>query len=58
MIKLENKLQLELHVEDFEPIKDYYKKLGFEIAWERPPEGKRILSFTAGRSDTLLLVRQ
>ena len=34
-----NKLQLELHVDDFEPIKDYYSKLGFNIIWERKPEG-------------------
>jgi len=34
-----NKLQLELHVEDFEPIKQYYLALGFEINWERQPEG-------------------
>lgn len=35
---MNNKLQLELHVEDFKPIKEYYGKLGFEIVWERPPE--------------------
>ena len=34
-----NKLQLELHVADFEPIKHYYTLLGFNIAWERPAEG-------------------
>ena len=34
-----NKVQIELHVEDFEPIKAYYSKLGFEINWERKPEG-------------------
>lgn len=33
-----NWLQLELHVPDFEPIKDYYGKLGFEVVWERQPE--------------------
>ena len=33
-----NHLQLELHVPDFGPVKDYYGKLGFEIVWERPPE--------------------
>lgn len=38
MNKSVNKLQLELHVEDFEPIKDYYTKLGFTIVWERKPE--------------------
>ncbi|HSX15427.1 MAG TPA: hypothetical protein VLF40_01425 [Candidatus Saccharimonadales bacterium] len=30
---------VELHVEDFKPIKVYYEKLGFEIAWTRPSEG-------------------
>ena len=38
MDKSINKLQLELHVDDFEPIKDYYSKLGFGIVWERKPE--------------------
>ena len=33
-----NHLQLELHVPDFGPVKDYYGKLGFEIVWERPAE--------------------
>jgi uncharacterized glyoxalase superfamily protein PhnB len=33
-----NKLQLELHVEDFEAIKQYYTALGFKVVWERPPE--------------------
>ena len=33
-----NYLQLELHVPDFEPVKDYYGKFGFEIVWERTPE--------------------
>lgn len=38
MDKSANKLQLELHVDNFEPIKDYYSKLGFKIVWERKPE--------------------
>lgn len=29
----------ELHVDDFEPIKDYYGQLGFTVVWERQPEG-------------------
>ena len=33
-----NKLQLELHVEDFAPIKKFYGDLGFKVRWERPPE--------------------
>ena len=34
----DNHLQLELHVPDFIPVKDYYGKLGFRIVWERRPE--------------------
>ena len=34
-----NSVLLELHVPDFEKIKDYYRKLGFEVVWERKPEG-------------------
>lgn len=30
---------LELHVPDFKKVKEYYGKLGFEIIWERKPEG-------------------
>jgi lactoylglutathione lyase len=33
-----NHLQLELHVPDFGPVKDYYGKLGFKIVWERLAE--------------------
>lgn len=36
-----NHLQLELHVPDFGPVKDYYGKLGFDVVWERPPEGDK-----------------
>lgn len=36
-----NKLLLELHVDDFDPIKDYYQQLGFEVVWERSPEGMK-----------------
>lgn len=28
-----------MHVPDFEKVKKYYEKLGFEIIWERKPEG-------------------
>lgn len=51
---------IELHVEDFEIIKTYYQKLGFEIVWEREPEGfkgylviklgQNIICFWAGNS--------
>src|ERR1700709_1645120 len=36
-----NRLQLELHVSDFGPVKDYYGKLGFREVWEHPPEGSK-----------------
>ena len=36
-----NKLLLELHVDNFEPIKNYYTALGFEIAWEREPQDSK-----------------
>jgi catechol 2,3-dioxygenase-like lactoylglutathione lyase family enzyme len=39
MIPAQNNVLLELHVPDFEKVKDYYEKLGFEVVWERPPEG-------------------
>ncbi len=35
----QNNVLLELHVPNFEKTKDYYQKLGFEVVWERPPEG-------------------
>jgi len=35
----QNNVLLELHVPDFKKTKDYYEKLGFEIVWEREPEG-------------------
>jgi len=30
---------IELHVPDFEKTKDFYTSLGFEVIWERNPEG-------------------
>lgn len=33
-----NIIQLELHVPDFNLVKNYYGKLGFETVWERLPE--------------------
>lgn len=35
----QNNVLLELHVPDFEKVKEYYGKLGFEVVWERKPEG-------------------
>ena len=52
---------LELHVPDFEKAKDFYRKLGFDVVWEREPEGfkgylvmkrnKSVLCFWAGNED-------
>jgi lactoylglutathione lyase len=38
MKPVQNNVLLELHVPDFEKVKDYYTKLGFETVWERKPE--------------------
>ena len=35
----QNNVLLELHVPDFNKVKEYYGKLGFEVAWERKTEG-------------------
>lgn len=32
---------VELHVPDFEKVKEFYGKLGFEIVWERPAEADK-----------------
>lgn len=32
---------VELHVPDFEKVKDFYGKLGFQVVWERNPEGMK-----------------
>jgi len=37
----QNNILLELHVPDFEKVIDYYGKLGFEVTWERQPEGHK-----------------
>jgi len=54
----QNNVLLELHVPDFEKVKEYYGKLGFEVVWERKPEmfkgylilkmGNNILCFWVG----------
>jgi len=36
-----NDVLVELHVPDFEKVKEFYGKLGFEVVWERKPEAKR-----------------
>jgi len=35
----QNNAVIELHVPNFEKVKDYYKKFGFKVIWERQPEG-------------------
>jgi len=56
-----NEMYLELHVPDFEAVKEFYAKLGFSVVWERKPEGKKgylilkrdqsILCFWAGNKE-------
>lgn len=36
-----NSIQIELHVPDFELVKKFYGKLGFEAVWEKKPEEKK-----------------
>lgn len=36
-----NLIQIELHVPDFEKVKEFYGRLGFEVVWERKPEEKK-----------------
>lgn len=36
-----NSIQIELHVPDFEKVKEFYGKLGFEVVWERKPQEKK-----------------
>lgn len=53
-----NSVLLELHVPDFDKVKDFYGKLGFSVVWERKPEedkgylvirrGDNILCFWSG----------
>lgn len=35
----QNHLLLELHVPNFEQVKEFYGKLGFKVVWERQPDG-------------------
>lgn len=37
----QNTTLLELHVPDFEKVKEFYGKLGFQVVWERKPEEKK-----------------
>lgn len=42
---------IELHVPDFEKVKEYYRKIGFKIVWERKPEeGKGYLVIQMGEN--------
>lgn len=52
---------VELHVPDFQPVKDFYGNLGFKVVWERSPKdqagylvikrGDSILSFFCGNEE-------
>lgn len=58
---MNNDIQIELHVNDFEIAKDFYGKLGFKVVWERKPEGfkgylvvrrnKTIIQFWSGNDE-------
>lgn len=32
---------VELHVDSFEAVKDFYQEIGFTVVWETPAEGKK-----------------
>ena len=40
-MKANNYTIVELNVPDFDKVKDFYGKVGFEVVWERKPEGKK-----------------
>jgi lactoylglutathione lyase len=56
-----NAMLVELHVEDFDRVRDYYEHLGFTVVWERPPErfkgylvmsnGSNTICFWGGNKD-------
>jgi len=58
MTPAQNDVLIELHVPDFERVKEFYTKLGFKIVWESEPDrfngylilkmGNSILCFWAG----------
>jgi predicted lactoylglutathione lyase len=51
MESAQNNILVEFHVPDFELVKEYYGKLGFEVAWERAPEdSKGYLVLTMGNN--------
>ena len=37
----QNSVLLELHVPDFRKVKEFYRRLGFRVVWERKPEEKK-----------------
>lgn len=41
MKSAQNYVLLEIHVPDFQKVKDFYGKLGFRVVWEREPEEKK-----------------
>lgn len=55
--KIENNLVLELHVPDFNKVKEFYSCLGFETVMENPPAeqpGYLVLKRKSNLGDTLL----
>ena len=61
MQPVQNDTVIELHVPDFEKVKEFYGKLGFRVVWERKPEARKgylvmkrgngILCFWPGNED-------
>ncbi|MBI2545003.1 MAG: hypothetical protein HYW22_00160 [Candidatus Aenigmarchaeota archaeon] len=41
MKPVQNDILLELHIPDFKKAKQFYRKLGFRVVWERKPEDEK-----------------
>ncbi len=51
MRDLQSDILIELHVPDFETVKDFYCKLGYEVVWEKTPrEREGYLVLRSGHS--------
>lgn len=54
MINTKNSLQLELHVPDFEKVKEFYELLGFWVVWERKPDDFKGYLILMNETQTIL----
>lgn len=41
MEKILSDIMLELHVDDFDKVKDFYGSLGYKVVWEKEPEERK-----------------